>query len=103
MTDTLATPRPVPDAARFRPPRIPPSRIIWTTDPSGWAVLDEDQLAELPAEGRRTLAIAPGVYVTLVKVEDGTFTLLHRKGIPAHALAGMRTAPRVPIDPDGVP
>ena len=101
MTDTLTTPGTV--AARFRPPQTAPSKIIWTTVPTGWARLDELQLAELPTEGRRTLAIAPGVYVTLVKVEDGTFTLLHRKGIPARALAGMRTAPRVPIDPDGVP
>ena len=100
MTDTL-TPGTV--AARFRPPQTPPSKIVWTTDPSGWAALDEMQLAELPAEGRRTLAIAPGVYVTLVKCENGSFTLLHRKGIQARALAGMRTAPRVPIDPAQCP
>lgn len=99
MTDTLPKPRPVPEAARFRPRQTPPSSITWTTDPDSWTVLDEAAVAALPAESRRTLSLAPGVYVTLVKVDDGTFTLLHRKGIPGRALAGIRTAPRVPIDP----
>ncbi|MQA35963.1 hypothetical protein [Modestobacter roseus] len=73
--------------------------------PTEWAELDEQELTALPPNSRRTLEAAPGLYVTLIKGPTGTWTLMNRQGISSRLLAGLRTAPRVPIDPDnaGVP
>ena len=100
MTITPATPR--PDAARSRLPVRTHAPFIWTTLPE-WAELDEPELDALPRDSRRSVEVVPGIYATAIKQADGTWTLMNRQGIRSRALAGARTAPRVPIDPDGVP
>lgn len=104
MTEAQHLP-PVPDAERFRlPSRFQaPARVVWTTVPTEWAELDELELIALPPNSRRTLEAAPGLYVTLIKGANGTWTLMNRQGISSRALAGARTAPRVPIDPAQCP
>jgi hypothetical protein len=64
-----------------------------------WRALTGDELDALPVGTRRTVAFVPGVYVGLVKTHEG-WTLLARYRIPGDALAGLRSAPRVPIDPE---
>ncbi len=93
---------PVPNAARFRKRTEPLSRgrQTWTTLPA-WVTLTAHELDALPVGARRSVSFVPGVYVGLVRTEYG-WTLLTRHGIPSDALAGIRSAPRVPIDPEGL-
>jgi len=102
VTEAVQHLPPVPDAARFVPRPKPAAKVAWTTVPTEWAELDEQELAALPPDSRRTLEAVPGLYVTLIKGPSRTWTLMNRQGISNRALAGARTAPRVPIDPDGV-
>lgn len=99
MTGGVQHLHPDPDAARFRPRRRPAVRVVWTTVPTGWAELDEQELTALPPSFRRTLEAAPRLYVTLIKGPSEAWTLMNRQGISSRALAGARTAPRVPIGP----
>ncbi len=94
--------RPVPNAAAFRRriERPQRGRQVYTTVPA-WTRPTADDLHAMPKGTRRTVAFVPGVFVTLVKTEDG-WTLLARHRIPSDALAGLRSAPRVPIDPEGL-
>ena len=96
--------RPVPDASRFqkgaerRPWR---GRSTWTTVPD-WRALTGDELDALPVGTRRTVAFVPGEYVGLVRTHEG-WTLLARHRIQSDALAGLRSAPRVLMDPEEPP
>lgn len=90
---------PMPDAARFRPIERPQrGRQTYTTVPT-WTRPTSDDLDALPVGTRRTAAFVPGVFVTLLKTDEG-WTLLARHRIPGDVLAGLRSAPRVPIDPE---
>lgn len=96
--------RPVPDASRFqkaaerRPWR---GRSTWTTVPD-WQALTGDELDGLPVGTRRTVAFPPGVYVGLVRTQEG-WTLLARHRIASDELAGLRSAPRVLMEPQEPP
>lgn len=92
--------RPVPDATRFQRRIERPSRgrQTWTTVPQ-WATLTAGELDVLPVGTRRSVRFLPGVYVGLIRTEHG-WTLLRRCGIPSEALTDLRSAPRVPIDPE---
>lgn len=102
MTEAPQHLRPVPNAAQFRPRSAPAVPVVWTTLPE-WAELDEQELAALPPNTRRTLEAAPGLYVNIIMGPTGKWTLMNRQGISSRALAGVRTAPRVPIDPAQCP
>lgn len=108
MTEASQHPRPVPNAAHFRlrpvaaEPVEPVEPVVWTTLVE-WAELDERELAALPTDTRRTLKAGPGLYLHVIKMPSGSWTLMNRRGISSRVLAGMRTAPRVPIDPEATP
>lgn len=93
---------PVPTASRFRRRivRACPARQRYTTV-RDWGQLAPGELEAMPEGARRSVALSPSVHLTLIRGADG-WTMNTRRGIPSEALAGMWTAPRVPVDPDGV-
>lgn len=102
MTDTLASPRPVPDAARFQP-RYSGSQHSGqrlTTVPV-WTAPTAAEWDDMPIGTRRAARLGPALYVTLLRDHDG-WRLLPRPRLVGADLEGLRSAPRVPLDPDGV-
>lgn len=80
------------------PTRLTEPRVRWTTL-SDRATLTCPEVSRLPIGSRRSVEFLPGVFVTVLKTSSG-WVLLSRAGISDHALAGQRSASRVPVDWD---
>ncbi|KGH48176.1 hypothetical protein IN07_03750 [Modestobacter caceresii] len=92
---------PVPTASRFhrRIVRPRPGHQRFTTV-HDWGQLAPGELEAMPEGTRRAVALSPSVHLTLIRGAGG-WTLNTRRAIPSEALAGLWTAPRVPVDADG--
>jgi hypothetical protein len=57
-----------------------------------------DEVEAKPVGTRMAVAIAPGVFATVIKIGPGVWSLCRRSGIPSAALAAVPTAMRAQVE-----